>query len=285
MDDVESGDRWALAHIPIHYDGLDATRHELELGSLGESLQGVSKILGVVGHFVSTLQYAKQQQALSVRVIARPPTEGSFDVGLVIEFVRQHQILSGSANAISTILKWIFARNSGQKEEMQALKESLNRSLELLAGQNQPVVDRLATTVERLADALRPSMVSAVAPVGKSCRVLRFGNQGPVVDEATADAIRAESADEVTDAREWSILITELDVENGTAKVRLTGEGEDSKRFRARISDPAFDLVGNLYATALLNASALRVIAKATLRDGEIQMLYISDAVAPRQPA
>ncbi len=43
--------------IRIRYDGLDATNHELELGSLAESLRGLSRIISVTGNFVATGRY------------------------------------------------------------------------------------------------------------------------------------------------------------------------------------------------------------------------------------
>ena len=39
--------------IVVRYDGLDAERHEIELGALGESLQGVSRIIGVAANFAA----------------------------------------------------------------------------------------------------------------------------------------------------------------------------------------------------------------------------------------
>ena len=32
-----------IAIIPIRYDGLDAEQHQIDLGALGESLQGIAK--------------------------------------------------------------------------------------------------------------------------------------------------------------------------------------------------------------------------------------------------
>ncbi len=58
-----------IAELPIRYDGKDAEQHRIELHLLGESLQGVARILGVTGHFVATGQYAKQLQALDVKCL------------------------------------------------------------------------------------------------------------------------------------------------------------------------------------------------------------------------
>jgi hypothetical protein len=45
-----------------------------------------------------------------------------------------------------------------------------------------------------------------------------------------------------------------------------------------KITDPALEHHGNIYTAALNEGSTLRVIAKPTLKEGEINRLFISDA-------
>jgi len=54
----------SVATIQIRYDGIDAEGHQIQLHLLGESMQGIARILAVSGHFAATGQYAKQLQAL-----------------------------------------------------------------------------------------------------------------------------------------------------------------------------------------------------------------------------
>ena len=56
--------------IVLRYDGLEAERHVIELGSLGQSIQGASRLLGSAGSIVVTGQFAKQTNALAVPVLA-----------------------------------------------------------------------------------------------------------------------------------------------------------------------------------------------------------------------
>lgn len=269
-----------LAVVPIRYDGLDAERHQIELHLLGESLAGVARILAVSGHFIATGQYAKQIQALDVKVYVSEPKANCFTVDAAIEFAKQQQLLSGFAGVIlGPLLGWIFARASNNRAEMKALKDSLDKAIEHLAGQNSQLVPRLLSTVERMAESLRPSVRSAVAPIGKTCTHIKIGGDtGVVIDEATAASIRDVAPDEVTEERTWDIRITELDIEGCTAKIRFEDDAEwEGGRFRAVITDPAFSVRENVYVRAFVSQRRIRVRGKATLREGEIQVLYISN--------
>jgi uncharacterized membrane-anchored protein YhcB (DUF1043 family) len=265
------------AIVPIRYDGLDAERHQIELLLLGESLEGVARILGVTGHFLATGTYAKQIQALDVRVYVAEPKANCFSLSAVIEFTKQQQLLAGVAGVVlGPLIGWIIARASNNKAEMKALKDSLDKAVHHLAQQNTELVPRLLRTVEKMADSLRPSVRAAVAPVGKSCAQMSLGHDA-VIDEATAQAIRAVGADEVTEERSWTVRITELDWETASAKIRFEDDGAEEGRFRAVITDPAIGVCDNAYVKALAAQTPIKVRGKATLREGEIQVLYVSN--------
>lgn len=268
-----------LAIVPIRYDGMDAEQHQIELSSLGESLQGMARVLAVSGHFVVTQEYVKQYQAHEVRVLVGEPKANCFLIHAVIEFAQQQQLFSGAGGAaLGAILTWLFARASNKREEMKAIKDSLDRAIQLMAGNNHDDVQRLLSTVEKMADALRPAIRDAVKPVGRTCTQMTIdGNV--VVDQASADAIRSEAMDEVTAEKTWKVRITELDVESGTAKVRLDDEAQQDRRIKAVITDPSAKMLANAYAQALLSQTDIEVRGKATLRDGEIAQLYISNTV------
>ena len=262
----------SITVVPIRYDGLDADAHQIELTTLGESLQGIARIIGVSSHFLITFEYAKQLQALDVRVLVQEPKANCFSIHAVVEFAQQHQILSGSFGAtLCTLVTWLIHRASNNQAEMKAIKDSLDKAIAQLAGQD--IVPRMLSTMDKLAEGLRPSLRMAVAPIGKSCREMRIGTDA-VIDEATAEAIRSTADDEVTDEQIWNIRLTELDIESRTAKARFTDdEDEDARRIKVTITDPSIEP----YLTAFANQSAFKAKGKGILRDGEIHTLYISD--------
>jgi hypothetical protein len=68
--------------VVIRYDGMDADGHVIDLGLLGQSIQGASKLLGSAGSIVLTGQFAKKTKSMSVRVLA----------GLSCTRFRRHQV-------------------------------------------------------------------------------------------------------------------------------------------------------------------------------------------------
>src|SRR5690606_39028776 len=124
MELVDSTGDHGISIIPIRYDGFDAEQHQIDLAALGESLQGVSKVLGVIGHFAVTGKYAKQAQALDVRVVAyEEPVANCFRINTALEFVQQHGLLQGAIGSfITAIVSWAIARNSNKSTEMKMLK-------------------------------------------------------------------------------------------------------------------------------------------------------------------
>ena len=267
-----------IAIIPIRYDGLDAEQHQIDLGALGESLQGMAKVLGVVGHYAVTGKYAKQVQALDVRVVAHEePKANCYRIDAALQFVQQHGLLQGAAAALVTaVVGWIIAKNSNKTAEMKMLKDSLDKAIHEMAQGNQATIQSLTQTLERVVEGTRPALRKAVAPVGHTCSSMTIGDGG-TIDIPTAEAIRAESPDEVDTERQYVVRITELDLESESGKVRLDGVDEDL-RIPARITDPAFAVLGNVYTSAFISQAPLRVTAKATIRDGNITKLFISNA-------
>jgi hypothetical protein len=73
--------------VIIRYDGLDADGHVIDLGLLGQSIQGASRLLGSAGSIVMTGQFAKQTQALSVRVLAGQPQAHCWEIPAIITTV------------------------------------------------------------------------------------------------------------------------------------------------------------------------------------------------------
>lgn len=271
--------------IPIRYDGLYAEQHKIELYTLGESLQGMARILAVVGHFAATGEYAKQMQALDAKVYLQETHANCVTVDAALQFIKDYGLAEGALVVIvPSLVAWLFDRRA----EMKALKETAQKALDVLADNqkqkdltHQQTVDRLVGVMERMAEALRPSLRAAVAPIGRSCKTMTIGS-APPIDEAMAAAIRSEVPTDVSEAREWFVLISEMDLETATAKIRFADDEEIGEvRFKAEIKDPAFKLPGNAYRVAFSKELPIRVTGKATLRDGEIQTLFITDAKPP----
>lgn len=160
---------------------------------------------------------------------------------------------------------------------MKAIKDSLDKAVGELAGQNKEVIPRMLATIDKLAESLRPSARDAVAPIGRTCKSLTIAGN-TTIDEAKAEAIRSPIADEITEEKIWHVLITEMDYESASAKIRfLDEENADERRVKAVITDPAFGVFNSPYLRAFAAQTEMQVRGKAVLRDGEIQTLFISN--------
>lgn len=264
-----------IVAVHIRYDGLDAEDHELNLDALGESMQGISRLLAVIGNAAVTGRYVSQSQAMSVRVVAKEPHANCFSFQAVLQFVQQQGMLQGAIGAfITAAISYIIAKAANRKEEVKHLAASLEKAIDALAQGNTETRESFTAMIPRLVEALRPAAKQAVEPVGRSCEVMRIGASMPI-DKGIAAAIREDAPDSIDQERIYTLLVTELDLETGSAKVRLVDEIDT--RIKATITDPALKVTGNAYAAALVSALPVRVAAKAALRDGEITKLYISN--------
>lgn len=276
--------------ISLRYDGLDAENHEIDLACLGESLKGFSKILATAGTFAVTQRYSKNVSGQDVKVYAKEARANCFTLDTVINFVGQSQLFSGAMGSIlGALIPYIFNRNSQKKEEMKALKDSLDKAIEALGNKDRDTIDGLLKVIEKMAEELRPSVRQAVSPIGNTCReisVTTSGGYEPArINEDDKAAIDRLNDDEVIGLREYKIFITEFDAQRTTAKVIILGD-ENNRRIPADISDPSVRKAGNPYITALnaylesqgAGSACVTVTAKASVKKGNISKLYIADA-------
>lgn len=273
--DVAGEDAWTFS---IRYEGGDADAHHIDLNQLGVSLQGFARILAVSAHFAETGKYNKQFDALSVKVVANPVQEHHcYEISATIQqIISSKELWSGLGTALVVgVVGYVFNRRKG--EEMKHLSEALKQSL----GQQADMQGKLLATIEKLADALQPSVRQALAPVGQSVDSINIRRQGErepavVLDRETKELVSVSKENTIADSRQYSGIISELDMLTGTCKVAL--EGDPDIRIPAAITDPVGQRPGNPYATAMLHLSTIRFLAKAELdQDGTIVKLYISD--------
>lgn len=266
--------------VRIRFDGLDADHGEIEIAAFSDSLKGLGRIAGVCGNFAATLKYVQHRDAMDVKVVVRPPSEGSFEIWAAVEWVSQNPLIATTVGGLFvTLITYVFRRAAGQREEMKHLRGALDEAIRVLGVRDQSVIDRLLQTIDKMADSLRPAARQAVTPIGETARTLSVhgvsSGGGFTLGKAEKDAINTDAEIEVTEESTYHIFISEIDTENGSCKIRLVHEPE--RRFDGKITDPAFSAPNNKYVLALASKSEIVVRAKSTLKDGEMQTLYISD--------
>lgn len=271
--------------IVIRFDGLDADRHEMELVGLSEALDGLARIIAATSNFAISQEYSLRRDTQRVRVVARTPKDGCFIINAIVQYAHHHPMFKDYAIEVIaaltvTLITYIFARAAGKKEEMKILGASLDTAIRELGARDQPTIDRLLGTIDKMADNLRPAVRRSVAPLGESARTLTVGlssvERGVVLDEADKAAITSPAGLSVDEERSYVVLISELDMQTGACHVDIDGD-EARARHPAKITDPECSLPNNAYVMSMAAQEPLAVRAKATIRDGVIERLFISN--------
>lgn len=274
---TEADDRWELS---IRYEGGDAEGHAIDLSQLGQSLQGMARVLAVSAHFAQTGKYNKQYDTLSVKVVAKPVEDHHcYEVSAaVLKVVSSTELWSGLGTALfMAVVGYVFNRR--KEEELKHLSAALQQSI----GQQGEAQTRLLATIEKLADALQPAVRQALTPVGQSVASINIRPEGHSEASVTLDAVTkalstSSKENAITDSRLFSGVISELDMLSGACKVAL--DSEPDSRVASIITDPVVTRPRNPYALAMSELRSVKLTAKAEVDpDGGIVKLYISDLV------
>ncbi len=271
--------------IPIKFEGLDATGGTLEMYYFGNSLVGISRILKNSAHFAFRHEYAKRLDKPYVRILARPPREGSYVLEAVAIAQTGYPLLQPMLEdvtweLITTVVGAIFLRRSGRREEMNRLLGMIENLIEQQGIRDENARKDLVGIVHRLIDANQTSVRHALHPVGKTCASLQVGDteaNAPVIDLPTVDSIRSEGELVVQDDKTYRGRLDSITLHTKSCKIEL--EGQEGKYYSGKIMDPVILEEENKYTKALHQRSILQFTAKAlTTQDGDIKTLYISDS-------
>ncbi|WP_339032667.1 hypothetical protein WI604_15920 [Bradyrhizobium symbiodeficiens] len=277
---------YEFEEIIIRYDGLDAAQHMVELGALGQSIQGASRLLGSAASIVVTGQFVKQSNALSVRVLAGQPQAHCWELPAIIVTLTpivapmlptiREAAKTAATKAVTGIVGYAVSKLGGKKAETQMAQEIAVKALEEMGHTSRTAIEAM----ERLASSQRPAVKLFVAPVGESCEVARIGRPeyGAIsIDPAMRQIIDASEPPQILETADYEILISEFDLRNKSCKFSLRNQDNPNDRFNGEITDPLTQTPQNPYSEALNKQRWLRVKAKAQIRDGELEKLYISD--------
>jgi len=262
----------------IRYEGGDAEKHQIDLSQLGQSLQGMARVLAVSAHFAQTGKYNKQYDALSVKVLAVPTEKHNcFEVSAVVQsLANSKELWSGLGTAVFMgVVGYVFNRR--KEQELKHLSEALQSSMGHTAEMNA----RLLGTIEKLADAMQPSVRQALSPIGQSVGSINIrgaGKQEPeiILDAQTKSLSAVDKNTDITSTASYQGVISELDMLTGSCKVSLSNDPDN--RIACIITDPVCRQPDNAYAKAMSSLTTINFKAKAEIgQDGETLRLYISD--------
>lgn len=264
--------------IPVRYEGIDAVEHEIELGLLGESLIGVSRIVSVCANFVVTGEYRYHYDSHQIRVVTKEPQAKCFELLVFIKAVSQHPIFQGFAGSfVAAIVTYIVAKKSKEPTEAEKRLLALESQITESGMRDWAIVMKMLSLIEKMADDLHPALRQAVAPVNITCETLQIGRNEYhplLINPERKRRILEEEPIELGDEEEFHVFITEFDKENATCKVRFSRHGEE-KRIPGTVADPSGKIIDDPYSLAMARAQEIKVMGKLEFQNGEIKRLHI----------
>jgi hypothetical protein len=178
--------------------------------------------------------------------------------------------------AIEAIVNYTIARFTNKPNEADIIADVAKTALEQMGMTSRAAIEASA----RISEGNKPAVRQFIVPIGDTCLTARIGheeNGALLFDQNDRDAIEADTV-EIGDETLFEVLITELDLQNGTRKFNFRQEGDD-KRYAGIITDPALVMPNNPYSLALAQKRWLEVSGKPEIRDGEMTRLHISNSV------
>ena len=283
-----------LYEAKITYRGYFADDHVLDAYSLGQSLQGYARISQSIFHLLIFREIPSPQRLRSspYRLFARAPEKNGVEITFTLSPSVAHQLvlpvlvplLPEIKFSASQMVSFVLNTLSGHRNMAQ---EALNKALDILSKvedhRHEELMAVIAHRAEELAWKNKAAARQLVAPVGKSCKEERLWPDHPemeyIIDEPTAEVLRRPEDLKLGDPMQMKVLITQINIETGTATVRDVETGE---KIKARITDPAVETPHNIYTAALDFHKPIIIEAKPVFTtDNRVKKLYISHA----QPA
>ncbi|MDQ2762039.1 MAG: hypothetical protein M3Y22_00620, partial [Pseudomonadota bacterium] len=132
-------------------------------------MKGLARIIGVSGNFAATEKVVRQRDAFLLKVLVGQPEAHCFELTAWLQWVNQNPLITTIAGGlVVTLVAYTCKKAAGDREEMKQLRGALEVAIRELGHRDETVVGRLLTTIDRMADSLRPAVRQVVAPIGES---------------------------------------------------------------------------------------------------------------------
>ncbi|WP_455372629.1 DUF7946 domain-containing protein [Limibacillus halophilus] len=276
----------------VSYNGLYADDHIVDIRHLAKSLDGIGLLSNGILHFYLYGEVAKHPNSFRVRSYAGPPLATSLSYEIVALMTSSQLplfapfLLEVAETFLPRIWEAAIAKGSGNRrlmeKQLEFIQDQAKRYDEFANKVHEGhMQDKrwLQEHIDKITLLNRNGLQSLPAPVGDSCRTVSVWNNSDspvVVDEPTATALRKPDEIQVGDTFNARLIIRALNLDSGAGKADLIGH--ENKRVDIKVTDPNIILPKNLYSGSLDKQTELKVVAKPTLRDGQMTRLFISDA-------
>jgi hypothetical protein len=289
----------------FRFEGLDADRHVLAARDMGHALIGVDKIVRAALTTIDNRRFSGRGRSGAgvFSLMAAEPIRGSVELQAMIEVAAltlpfyADVALALRAKMVERCVDFVLLRLGGRHREADGAMEKIldfmseehaamraaedardKRSLE----DREREREHHRLMFDKMADTLRPAARDAVYPIGRSCRTLTTGSRGTeapsIIDEPTADAIRAKEPLEVGDVCEITFKVDGLTRSKRHLRV-YDPESIDDRFFTINVVDPDFERLDGPYSLAIAGRGQLRLTGKPTRKqDGTLHAFHAISA-------
>lgn len=272
----------------IKYDGGDADRHSIDMKLLGESLQGIEKLISDLVIIGSTKRLPRKGERAPLVVKAGEPAVGTVTVpvglseaAMVLQLGWQVFGLNGS-EIIGNWLKGVLAFNLGKTSEAEAAMKHVaematqtTRFAETVENNRHAETMALLSLLQQQIVKTSNPLSQAIAPIGRSVERLwlRFKNVPQIeVNVHDADVLRARAELEWQPIAIWKLKTDGFVFHNRKLDIE---HPDRSGFFRADVEDPAAEMEGNVYASAAQRKASIEVHGRAGYRAGQLERLIV----------
>ena len=246
-----------LIKLTIHYDQLFNDDHEMELGALATSWQGLAKLLIGITEFSCSGRMSVDSSNVKVTTKATL-TKGSL-LSEIYVYVKDLGLFEGSgSNLITLFLSWIFCKRQEKKISSQDIE--LNKQLQLRQDEIKALrhdCDNLAKSFNEQHPKLNTHCRHFLSPINTQCKCIEGLINNEVIfkaDSSTKELFIKQS--EIVDVTNCTIELRKLDKKNGSCTVIYT-DPISSKEIiiPATITDLKFFTLNNDYLDSFANRS------------------------------
>ncbi|MGJ8626421.1 MAG: hypothetical protein ACSHXB_05620 [Sulfitobacter sp.] len=279
--------------LRIHYEGLDADNHRLDLRAFGEAAIGLDRLANVGLIAISDLRFPKNGERFPMRIVAQEPKEASFDwlvdlapVGAIMLPIVHEMFHTKASEALWYWISWVTSMSGGRKSEAEPYLAAIVEMTKDIHRGHAASEERTHKFMLDVLDRVQDPARKFVAPVGDSANSVELiadQRDKPLllthrIDVPMADAIRSKDKLEVGDMERMRLRVDGLIHHNRQLKVEHPDK--PGKFITANVRDPAFSDEGDsIYTNAVARKGYIDVSAKPSrTADGELRTLYILDA-------
>jgi hypothetical protein len=272
----------------IKYDGRDADDHTIDMRQLGESLQGIDRLISDLLIIGSQKRLPKKGERAPLVIKAHEPKQGTVSIPVTIQEAAVYlqlgwQVFGPAGKEIlSNWFKGVLCFNLGKKPEAEKAMETVAQLAHAAIDLQSKVEDNRHKEISKMLDVLKqqlpktgPAMIQTIAPVGKSVSKLSLlSDQREPVEISSDDAeqLRKKAELEWTSIATWSLKTDGFVFHNRTLSVEHPHKGGF---FNANVADPIAENENNPYAAAVQRKAQVRVQARAAYRADELEQLVI----------